>query len=159
MKIEVGDAIPDVTVWVMRDGAPAAISSHEVLGTGKVVLFAVPGAYTPGCSLQHLPGYASRADELAGKGVDQIVCISTNDVFVMDAWGQAHGLAESMIMMADAHGEFADAMGTKVEVPGLGQRTTRYALVAQDGIVTGLLPEADGFSVTDSTAECVLALL
>jgi peroxiredoxin len=159
MSIAIGDSIPDVQVFIMRDGTPAAVSTLEILGEGRVVLFAVPGAFTPGCSQQHLPGYAERADDLAGKGVDRIVCIAVNDVFVMDAWGRDHGVSDTFTMAADGDASFARAMGTDVDVPGLGTRTRRYALVAEDGVVTALMPEPDGFSVVDSTAECVLATL
>jgi len=158
MPIEIGHQIPDVQLSMMVDGAPTAVSSREVLGTGKVVLFAVPGAFTPGCSKVHLPGYAQQADAIAGKGVDQIACISVNDAYVMQAWGDAHDVTGTITMVADGNAAFAEAVGLEVEVPsaGLGRRSQRYAMVINDGVVESLLLEDNGLSVVNSTAECVL---
>lgn len=145
----------------MVDGSPQEVSSRELLGTGRVVLFAVPGAFTPGCSRVHLPGYAQQADSIAGKGVDQIACISVNDTFVMDAWGEAHGVNGTITMVADGGADFTKATGLEVTLPGagLGHRSQRYAMVLQDGMVQDLLLEDDGLSVLNSTAECVLEKL
>ena len=161
MPIEIGHQIPDVQLSMMVDGAPTAVSSREVLGTGKVVLFAVPGAFTPGCSKVHRPGYAQQADAIAGKGVDRIACISVNDTFVMDAWGDAHGVNDSITMLADGDAAFTEATGLEVLIPGagLGRRSQRYAMVLQDGVVQDLMLEDDGLSVLNSTAECVLEKL
>jgi len=158
MPIEIGHQIPDVQLSMMVDGAPTAVSSREVLGTGKVVLFAVPGAFTPGCSKVHLPGYAQQADAIAGKGVDRIACISVNDAYVMQAWGDAHDVTGTITMVADGNAAFAEAVGLEVEVPsaGLGRRSQRYAMVINDGVVESLLLEDNGLSVVNSTAECVL---
>lgn len=145
----------------MVDGSPTVSSSRELLGSGRVVLFAVPGAYTPGCTRVHLPGYATHAAEIAGKGVDQIACIAVNDVFVMDAWGQAHDVSGSITMIADPAAEFARAVGLDIDATakGLGVRSQRYAMVLQDGAVVSLFVEDDGLSVANSAAECVLATL
>lgn len=145
----------------MVDGSPTEVSSDELLGTGRVVLFAVPGAFTPGCSRVHLPGYAQQAGAIAGKGVDRIACISVNDTFVMAAWGDAHGVSDSITMVADGSAAFAEATGLEVTLPGagLGRRSQRYAMVIQDGVVEELLLEDDGLSVLNSTAECVLGKL
>lgn len=161
MTIAIGDRIPDVTVSIMKDGSPADVSSLEVLGSGRVVLFAVPGAFTPGCSRVHLPGFAERAGEIAGKGVDRIACLSVNDTFVMDAWGEAHNVNESMTMIADGDANFTEAVGLEVEVPsaGLGRRSQRYAMILQDGVVQELMLEDNGLSVVNSTAECVISRL
>ena len=158
MTIAVGDPIPDVPVSLMVDGSPSDVSSRELLGTGRVVLFAVPGAFTPGCSRVHLPGYATHAAEIAGKGVDQIACISVNDAYVMQAWGDAHDVTGTITMVADGNAAFAEAAGLEVEVPsaGLGRRSQRYAMVINDGVVESLLLEDNGLSVVNSTAECVL---
>ena len=158
MTIAIGDQIPDVTVSVMKDGSPTDVSSRELLGTGRVVLFAVPGAFTPGCSRVHLPGYKEHADTISGKGVDQIACISVNDTFVMDAWGEAHGVNETITMIGDGDANFTSAVGLEVEVPsaGLGRRSQRYAMVLQDGVVQELLLEDNGLSVANSAASCVL---
>jgi peroxiredoxin len=158
MTIDVGDQIPDVTVSVMKDGSPSDISARELLGSGRVVLFAVPGAFTPGCSRVHLPGYKEHADEIAGKGVDLIACISVNDTFVMDAWGEAHGVNGTITMIGDGDANFTSAVGLEVEVPsaGLGRRSQRYAMVLQDGVVEELLLEDNGLSIVNSAASCVL---
>ncbi|MDE0134546.1 MAG: peroxiredoxin [Acidimicrobiaceae bacterium] len=146
MAIEVGDQIPDVTLRVLDEGGmPAPVQSGEMLGSGKVVLFAVPGAFTPGCSNVHLPGYIEGASELAGKGVDKIVCVSVNDAWTMNAWAQAQG-AEGIEMAADGNGDFAEAMGLVMDVSGvgLGSRSRRYAAVIEDGTVTALEVEPAG---------------
>jgi len=158
MTIAVGDPIPDVPVSLMVDGSPSDVSSRELLGTGRVVLFAVPGAFTPGCSRVHLPGYSAHAAEIAGKGVDQIACISVNDAYVMQAWGDAHDVTGTITMVADGNAAFAEAVGLEVEVPsaGLGRRSQRYAMVINDGVVESLLLEDNGLSVVNSTAECIL---
>ena len=158
MPIAIGDPIPDVTLLTMVDGAPAEVSSREVLGTGRVVLFAVPGAFTPGCSRVHLPGYKEHAEDLAGKGVDRIACLSVNDVYVMDAWGEAHDVTGTIMMLADGLAEFTRAVGLEIEVTrnALGLRSQRYAMVIQDGIVEDLLLEENGLSVANSAASCVL---
>jgi glutaredoxin/glutathione-dependent peroxiredoxin len=140
MAIEVGDKIPDVGVKVLRDGAPETVQTGDVLGTGKVVLFAVPGAFTPGCSKLHLPGYVQNADALHAKGVDTIACVSVNDAWVMDAWGQAQGAGDNILMLADGNGAFAEAMGLTLDGSGagLGTRSQRYAAVIEDGVITSL---------------------
>ena len=158
MTIQPGDRIPDVPVRVMQEGKPAVVSAAELLGTGRVVLFAVPGAFTPGCSKVHLPGYAAKAQDLANKGVDQIACTSVNDAFVMDAWGQAHGVADSFTMMADPDASFAKAVGLDIDATGLGLgiRSQRYAMVIENGTVVSVFPEEDGLKILYSAAECVL---
>ncbi len=146
MAIEVGDQIPDVTLRVLNEnGMPAPVQSSEMLGKGKVVLFAVPGAFTPGCSNVHLPGYVQGASDLAAKGVDKVVCISVNDAWTMDAWAQAQG-AEGVEMAADGNGDFANAMGLVMDGSGfgLGSRSKRYAAVIEDGTVTALEVEPAG---------------
>ena len=146
MVIEVGDQIPDVTLRVLNEsGMPAPVQSSEMLGSGKVVLFAVPGAFTPGCTNVHLPGYVEGASELAGKGVDKVVCVSVNDAWTMDAWAEANG-AQGIEMAADGNGEFAEAMGLVMDGSGfgLGSRSRRYAAVIEDGTVTALEVEPGG---------------
>ena len=161
MSIAIGDTIPDVTVMTMLDGAPTEVSARDLLGTGRVVLFAVPGAFTPGCSRVHLPGYKEHAADLAGKGVDQVACISVNDVYVMDAWGQAHDVTGTITMVADPLADFARAVGLEITVERgrLGLRSQRYAMVLQDGVVEQLLLEENGLSVANSAAACVLDVL
>jgi peroxiredoxin len=159
--IAVGDAVPDIEVRVMRDGAPAVVAMSELIGDGRTVLFAVPGAFTPGCSKQHLPGFVGRAADISAAGVDTILCLGVNDVFVMDAWGQAQGVGDSIVMVADPDASFTAAVGMEVDASGfgLGTRSKRYALVAENGVVTAFLPEEDGFSVDASTAQCVIDAL
>ena len=155
MAIGVGDKIPDVELRVMGPEGPTAVQSGEVLGSGRVVLFGVPGAFTPGCSKQHLPGFVRQADDLSAKGVDRIACISVNDAWVMDAWGQDQGVGDKIMMLADGNGDFAEAMGLAFDGGGfgLGKRTKRYAAVIEDGVVTHLdVDEAGGVNVSSCAA-------
>src|SRR5262245_9819791 len=111
MAISVGDKIPDVEVRTMGADGPQAVRTSEVLGEGRVVLFAVPGAFTPGCSKIHLPGFVQNAEALTDKGVDRIACIAVNDAWVMQAWGASQGVDDKILMLADGNGEFTRAMG------------------------------------------------
>lgn len=157
MSISQGDAVPDVTVQMMKDGRPGPVSLSELTAGKKVVLFAVPGAFTPTCSLQHLPGFVSKADEIKAKGVDEIICTAVNDAFVMDAWGKSAS-ADAISMVADGNGELASALGLEMDGSGfgLGTRSQRYAMVIDDGVITKLAVEAPGqFEV--SSAEAILA--
>jgi glutaredoxin/glutathione-dependent peroxiredoxin len=140
MAIAVGSTVPDVTVQVLRDGAPTPVQTGDVLGKGKVVLFAVPGAFTPGCSKLHLPGFVQRGDELRAKGVDTIACVSVNDAWVMDAWAESQGVGDGIVMLADGNGDFARAMDLVLDGSGfgLGIRSSRYAAVIEDGVITDL---------------------
>ena len=148
---KVGDKIPDVDVRVMNaEGAPETVKSGEVLGRGKVVLFAVPGAFTPGCSKIHLPGYVANADELKAKGVDAIACIAVNDAWVMDAWSKDQGAEGKVLMLADGSGDFTKAMDLVMDGSGfgLGMRSQRYAAVLQDGVIQSLDIDEGGVSAT-----------
>jgi len=160
MAIEVGDQIPDVTVRTMTDGKPEPVQTGDVLGKGKVVLFAVPGAFTPGCSKIHLPGYVQNAADLRAKGVDVIACVSVNDAWVMDAWGQDQGVGDDILMLADGTGEFTRAMGLEADMSGagLGVRSKRYAAVLDNGVVTDLQVEPKP-GVDVSGCESMLARL
>jgi peroxiredoxin len=151
MTISVGDKLPDVELRTMTADGPTAVSSLDVLGKGKVVLFAVPGAFTPGCSNVHLPGFVEGGDELKAKGVDTIACVAVNDPFVMDAWGKAHGVGDKILMLADGNGTFTDAVGMVLDGSGfgLGSRSKRYAAIIEDGVVTSL--EVDGGAIEKST--------
>lgn len=157
--IAVGDKIPDVGLWTVTADGPKAVSSHEALGTGKVVLFGVPGAFTPTCSDYHLPGFVTRADDLKAKGVDRIACIAVNDAFVMGAWGAAQH-ADDVIMLADGNGAFARATGLEMDGSGfgLGQRVRRFAAVIEDGVVRHLAVES-GPGLEVSSADAVLQAL
>ncbi|MCY4095439.1 MAG: peroxiredoxin [Gammaproteobacteria bacterium] len=159
MSISQGDAVPDVTVQMMSDGRPGPVSLRELTAGKKVVLFAVPGAFTPTCSLQHLPGFVTKADEIKAKGVDEIICTAVNDAFVMDAWGKSAS-ADAISMVADGNGDLASALGLEMDGSGfgLGTRSQRYAMVIDDGVITKLSVEAPGqFEV--SSAEAILAEL
>ena len=159
MTIKVGDKVPSVKLAHMTESGPGEVSSNELFGGRKVVLFAVPGAFTPTCSAAHLPGFVANADKIRAKGVDDIVCLSVNDAFVMDAWGKAQN-AEAIHMVADGNGEFARAAGLELDLVarGLGVRSQRYAMVVEDGTVTHL--HVDEPAVLDgSSAESVLARL
>ena len=160
MSIAVGDKVPDVEVKTMGPEGPQSVRTGEVLGTGKVVLFAVPGAFTPGCSKIHLPGYVQHGDELKAKGVSTIACIAVNDAWVMQAWGDAQGATGKIVMLADGNGDFAQAMGLEVDlsVAGLGSRSQRYAAVIDDGVITSLDVEPNP-GVDVSKCENVLAKL
>jgi len=160
MSIAVGDRIPDIEVMTTVGGNPTHVRTADVLGTGKVVLFAVPGAFTPTCSDYHLPGFVIRASELRAKGVNTIACLSVNDPFVMDAWGNDQEVGDSVIMLADGNGTFTRAMGLEFDgsTHGLGTRSRRYAAVIDDGVVTNLLVEPAG-GLTVSSAESVLDVL
>lgn len=160
MAIATGDRVPDVKVFTFGASGPKATTTGEVLGTGKVVLFAVPGAFTPTCSDHHLPGFVMRSDELTAKGVDKVVCLSVNDPFVMGAWGEDQNVGQSVVMLSDGNGEFTAAMGLPMDGSGvgLGSRSQRYAAIIEDGVVTWLGVEP-GPGLNASSAEAVLAAL
>ncbi|MFO1537197.1 MAG: peroxiredoxin [Actinomycetota bacterium] len=155
---KVGDRIPDVEVRVLNaEGNPEAVSATAVLGTGKVVLFAVPGAFTPGCSKVHLPGYVQNYDGLKAKGIDTVACIAVNDAWTMGAWADAQGATGKILMLADGNGAFAEAMDLVMDGTGfgLGKRSQRYAAVIENGVITALEVEAPG-KMEVSTCEAVI---
>ena len=158
--VAVGDRIPDVKVMINTDDGIKPAQTAELLGSGKVVLFAVPGAFTPGCSEYHLPGFVTRAADVRAKGVDRIACIAVNDAFVMGAWGKDQNVGDDVLMIADGNGEFAQAMGLVMDGSGfgLGQRSQRYAAILQDGVIQELLVEP-GPGVDVSGVNNVLAKL
>lgn len=159
MTIQIGDNIPPAVLSKMAENGPQPVSTNEYFAGRKVVLFSVPGAFTPTCSAYHLPGFVELADELFSKGIDAIACMSVNDVFVMHAWGMSAN-ATAIDMLADGNGEFSKALGLELDARtfGMGMRSQRFALVADDGVVTHLMIEAPGeFRV--SSAESVLAAL
>ena len=160
MTISAGDRIPSVNLTRMTADGPQAVSTDELCAGRKVVLFAVPGAFTPTCSAQHLPGYTGNIDALRTKGVDAVACIATNDVFVMDAWAKSQGTEGKVDLLADGSGEFTKAMGLEFDLSarGLGVRSQRYALVADDGVVTTLNVD-EGGGLDKSSAESILATL
>jgi len=159
MTIQTGDKVPACTMKIMSAQGPADITTEEIFAGKKVVLFAVPGAFTPGCSLTHLPGYVVNADKIKADGVDSIVCMAVNDAFVMDAWGKSQN-AEELLMLADGNGELTAALGLELDGSGfgLGTRSQRFAMVVEDGTVTHLNVEA-GAGVDVSSADTIMALL
>ena len=160
MAIAVGDSIPDVQLMTMTKDGPRPISSTDALGKGKVVVFAVPGAFTPTCSDHHLPGFVMRADAIRAKGVDSIACLSVNDPFVMGAWGRDQEVGDRVTMLADGNGDFTRAVGLELDGSGfgLGTRSQRYAAILEDGVVTSIFVEQKpGLDV--SSAASVLAAL
>jgi glutaredoxin/glutathione-dependent peroxiredoxin len=159
MTIQVGDKIPAVTLKVMGPKGPQNVTTSELFDNKKVVMFAVPGAFTPGCSLTHLPGYVVKADEIKAKGVDSIICVSVNDAFVMDAWGKNQN-AEHLIMLADGNADLARAMGLELDGTGfgMGTRFKRMAMIVDRGIVKHLAIEPPG-GIVVSSAEAILKLL
>ena len=159
MALGQGDALPKVAVKVMGEKGPEDLNIGEFAADKKVVIFAVPGAFTPTCSAAHLPGFVANADKIKAKGVDAIICLSVNDVFVMNAWGSAQN-AEELIMAGDGNGDFTAAMGLTLDGSGfgLGQRSSRYALIAENGVITQLNAEQGGaFEV--SSAEAIMEAL
>ena len=159
MAIQTGDKVPACTLKVMGANGPEDITTEAIFAGKKVVLFAVPGAFTPGCSKAHVPGFVVNADNIKAKGVDTIVCLSVNDAFVMGAWGQAHN-ADHITMLADGNGELTGKLGLELDGSGfgLGTRSQRYAMVVDNGTVTHLNIE-EGPGVDVSSAETMLAQL
>ena len=153
MAIQVGDKIPSVNLRHMGTDGVETISSDDLFSGKKVVLFALPGAFTPTCSAAHLPGYVVASDDLFAKGVDRIVCLSVNDAFVMDAWGQQHNVEDRVMMIADGGAHFTTAVGLEVDLDaaGFGLRSKRYAMIVNDGVVEVLNVEAPKeFKVSDA---------
>jgi peroxiredoxin (alkyl hydroperoxide reductase subunit C) len=160
MTIKVGDTIPSMKLMVATADGPKETSTDEIFKGKKVVLFAVPGAFTPTCSAKHLPGFVQNFDALKAKGVDTVACIAVNDAFVMGAWGKDQGTGDKVTMLADGAAAFAKAIGLELDLNarGMGWRSQRYALVADNGKVTHLAVEAPGgFEV--SKAESILSAL
>ncbi len=160
MTIAIGEKIPSVDVMTVNAEGPQKIDSAQLLGSGKVALFSVPGAFTPTCSAKHLPGFVEQAAALKAKGVDKIVCMSVNDPFVMKAWGEAQGANEAVEMLADGNGDFARAIGLTMDGSGfgLGERSQRFSAIIENGVVAQLNIEAPGaFDV--SSAEYLIKQL
>lgn len=160
MTIKVGDRMPDGKFGIMTKEGPGTITTQELFGGKKVVLFSVPGAFTPTCSMSHLPGYIKNAADLRAKGVDTIACMAVNDVFVMDAWGKDRGAADKVLMLADGNGDYTRALGLELDATGfgMGRRGQRFSMMVDNGVVTQLNVEAPReFKV--STAECMLGQL
>lgn len=160
MTIKVGDRMPEGSFGVMTKDGPGNISSTDLFKGKKVVLFAVPGAFTPTCSMNHLPGYIKHSADIRAKGVDTVACMSVNDTFVMDAWGRDKQTGDKVTMLADGNGTYTKALGLELDASGfgMGQRSQRFALVVDNGVVKQVHVEAPReFKV--SAAEHVLQSL
>ncbi len=160
MSIQAGERMPEGSFATMTADGPGSISTDELFAGKKVVIFSVPGAFTPTCSKSHLPGFVQQAAALRDKGVDTIACMSVNDVFVMDAWGRDQGVGNDVLMLADGNGTYAEALGLTLDASGfgMGTRGQRFALVVEDGAASQVHVEGPGeFKV--SSAEAVLAAL
>lgn len=159
MPLKVGDRIPSSTLTHMTADGPKPIKTDELFAGKKVVVFGLPGAFTPTCSASHLPGFVVNADKIKAKGVDEIVCLSVNDAFVMDAWGKTQN-AEELHMVGDGNADFAKAIGLQLDLTarGMGVRVQRFAMIVEDGVVKHMNVEAPGkFEV--SSAEKMMELL
>jgi peroxiredoxin len=160
MAIRAGDKVPDVKMTEMVDGRPTQVSLAELSKGKRVVVFAVPGAFTPTCSMKHLPGFVDQAAALRAKGVDEIACVAVNDAFVMDAWGKHSNAGGKIHMLADGNGEFTRAAGLALDASGfgMGERSQRYAMILRDGTIEALMVEP-GPGLSASSADAVLARL
>ena len=157
MTIQVGEKMPSGAFGVMTGDGPGSMSADELFAGKKVVLFAVPGAFTPTCSKSHLPGFLSQADGLLAKGVDAIACMSVNDVFVMHAWGKDQNAGDKVMMLADGNGEYTKALDLEMDGTsfGMGTRSQRFAIIVDDGTATHVAVEAPG-KLEVSRAEAIL---
>jgi glutaredoxin/glutathione-dependent peroxiredoxin len=161
MAIKVGDKLPSGTFGVMKAEGPGAMSTDELFNGKTVVLFGVPGAYTPTCSKTHLPGFVQNAAALKSKGIDTLACLAVNDVFVMDAWGKGSGADGKVVMLADGNGTYTKALGLELDASGfgMGTRSQRFALVAKNGVVTKLMVEPSAGQCTISGGPSILESL
>lgn len=160
MAIKVGDKIPEGSVMTMTEEGPKPLSTDEIFSGKRVVLFAVPGAFTPGCSMKHLPGFLEHLDAIKAKGVDTVACLAVNDAFVMDAWAKDRGVDGKILMLADGGADFTKVLGLDMDASrfGMGTRSKRYSMVVEDGVVTALNVDESGV-VDVSSAEKTLQQL
>ncbi len=156
MTIKQGDKLPDGAFKVMTDSGPKDISTDELFKGKKVVLFSVPGAFTPTCSNQHLPSYLTNYDKIKSQGVDTIACMAVNDAFVMDAWGKDKGVGDKIKMLADGNGEYTKKLGLELDGSGfgLGTRGKRFSMIVNDGVVEKLAVDESGYDLTSAESTC-----
>lgn len=161
MAIQVGEKIPSVQLMHLTDKGPTPVSTDELFAGKTVVLFALPGAFTPTCSNNHLPGYVQHFEALSDKGVDTIACLSVNDAFVMGAWGKAQNADGKVLMLADGNCELTEKLGLVMDGSafGMGKRSLRYAMIVRNGVVESLNIESNPGAAVESGAEAVLAQL
>ena len=159
MAIKVGDKVPSGTFGIMKSEGPGSISSDELFKGKTVVLFSVPGAFTPTCSKTHLPGFVKNAGAIKSKGVDSIACLAVNDVFVMDAWGKSSGADGNVLMLADGNAAYTKALGLELDASGfgMGTRGQRFAMIVKNGVVDKLQVEPSAGQCTISGGESILA--
>jgi len=146
MTIQTGDKMPEGSFGIMTESGPGAISTDELFADKKVVLVSVPGAFTPTCSMKHLPGFVEQAEALKADGVDTVACMAVNDVFVMDAWGKDQGVGDKVLMLADGNGDYARALDLELDGTGfgMGMRGQRFAIVVENGTATHVAVEGPG---------------
>ena len=161
MKLKIKDQIPDIEIFHLIDGEPQTSKIRDILGNGKVILFGLPGAFTSTCSKLHLPGYVANADKIKSKGIEKIFCLSVNDPFVMNAWGEANNAAGKIAMLSDPYLLFTKAIGAEVDrnSKGMGVRSNRYAMVVENLEVINIQVEKETKQCGLSSAEGVLDLL
>lgn len=161
MTVKPGDKIPDAQLMHMSDAGPAPITTAELFGGKTVALFALPGAFTPTCSNQHLPGFIEKSEELRSAGVDTIICLSVNDAFVMGAWGEQQGAGGKVMMVGDGNGELTEKLGLSMDGSGfgMGTRSLRYSMIVRDGTIETLNVEGNPGQAVDSGAENLLSQL
>ena len=161
MKLKIKDQIPDIEIFHLIDGEPQTSKIRDILGNGKVILFGLPGAFTSTCSKLHLPGYVANADKIKSKGIEKIFCLSVNDPFVMNAWGEANNAGGKITMLSDPYLLFTKAIGAEVDrnSKGMGIRSNRYAMVIQNLEVVNIQVEKETKQCGLSSAEGVLDLL
>ncbi len=159
MTIKSGDTLPAGKLRTMTADGPKELSTDEIFKGKKVILFSVPGAFTPTCSKQHLPSYLTNYDKIKAQGVDTIACMSVNDAFVMDAWGKDRGVGTKILMLADGNGEYAKALGLELDGSkfGLGTRGKRFSMVVNDGKVDTLNVDESGYSLSSAENTCGIA--
>jgi glutaredoxin/glutathione-dependent peroxiredoxin len=160
MPAKAGDRIPSAALYRMTDDGVRPVSTDEIFAGRKVVVFGLPGAFTRVCSFRHLPGFVEKADAIRARGVDEIVCIATNDAFVMDAWGKANQVEGKVTMLADGNSEFTRALDLELDrsETGMGMRSQRYAMIVEDGVIRDIAIDATG-TFEASSAEAVLERL
>ena len=161
MKLKIKDQIPDIEIFHLIDGEPQTSKIRDILGNGKVILFGLPGAFTSTCSKLHLPGYVGNADKIKAKGIENIFCLSVNDPFVMNAWGEANNAAGKITMLSDPYLLFTKAIGAEVDrnSKGMGIRSNRYAMVIKNLEIINIQVEKETKQCGLSSAESVLDLL
>ncbi|MDA0368533.1 MAG: peroxiredoxin [Proteobacteria bacterium] len=160
MTIKEGDKIPEATLMTMTDTGPKPMTTKELFGGKKVALFSVPGAFTPTCSAQHLPGFVANADKLKAKGIDTIACIAVNDAFVMSAWGKDRDVGDKILMLGDGNADLTKKLGLELDASGfgLGTRGQRFSMIVDNGVVKNLNVE-EGGAFEKSKAEVILQQL